>query len=222
MAVVTEPLRDPVFTSWQLPTFSMEERERRWGRVRQLMRRDGIDCVVGLHSTGTHNRNQADVRYLTQLGNNCEEVAVCFPIEGKVTAITNRGGYWPAGDWVGETMRSSRSWAGALIQCLKEAGMERATVGVCGLTTSVYCVVRQPDGYAGYTAVSRMKEALPNARFVSASDLMGEARFVKSAEEIELLRRATGIAERGCQALLQTARVGVYEPLIMANMYQAE
>jgi Xaa-Pro aminopeptidase len=216
-----QPMRDPVYTEWQQPTFSMAERERRWARVRQLMHRDGIDCIVGLNSTGTHNRNQADVRYLTQLGNNCEEIGVCFPLSGQVTAITVRGGYWPSGDWLGETRPSRRSWAGAIIECLKEAGMEHATIGVCGLTTGIYSVVRQPDGYAGYTAVSKMKEALPEARFVSATDVMGEARFVKSAEEIEFLRRGIGIAERSCLAMTQTARVGVFEPLVMANMYQA-
>lgn len=221
MATTLEPVRDPVFIDWQLPTFSMDERELRWGRVRELMRRDGLDCIVGLNSTGTHNRNQADVRYLTQLGNNCEEVAVCFPLEGQVTAITNRGGYWPAGDWVGGTMRSGRGWAGALVTCLKEAGMEQATIGVCGLTTGIYSAVRQPDGYAGYTAVTRMQEALPKAGFASATGLLGEARFVKSPEEIEFLRRSTAIAERACLAMVQTARVGVFEPLIMANMYQA-
>jgi Xaa-Pro aminopeptidase len=218
---MAEAVRDPVFVDWKAPTFSMEERERRWGRVRALMRRDGIDCIVGLNSTGTHNRNQADVRYLTQIGNNCEEVEVCFPLEGKVTAITNRGGYWPAGDWVGETMRSGRGWARALAQCLQEAGMQGATIGICGLTHGNYAVVRQRDGYAGYTAVQRLKEALPEARFVSATDLMGEARFVKSAEEIEFLRHGITVAERSLQALLQTARVGVFEPLIMAQMYQA-
>lgn len=218
---MVEAVRDPVFVDWQLPTFSMEERERRWGRVRDLMRRDGVDCIVGLNSTGTHNRNQADVRYLTQLGNNCEEVEVCFPLEGKVTAITNRGGYWPAGDWVGETMRSGRGWARALVQCLEEAGMQRATIGICGLTRGVYSVVRQYDGYAGYTAVRTLQEALPEARFVSATDLMGEARLVKSPEEIEFLRRGIGISERSLHALLQTARVGVFEPLIMAKMYEA-
>src|SRR5437867_3881585 len=185
MAATLEPLRSQEFAEWTQPTFSMQERERRWGHVRELMRRDSIDCIVGLNSTGTHNRNQADVRYLTQLGNNCEEIAVCFPLEGKVTAITNRGDYWPAGDWVGETMRSGRGWANSLATCLKEAGMEQATIGVSGLTTSVYSVVRQPDGFAGHTAVVRMQEALPNARFVSASDLLGEARFVKSPDEIE-------------------------------------
>src|SRR5437667_8894629 len=138
MTATLEPLRGQEFGEWTQPTFSMEERERRWAHVRELMRRDGIDCVVGLNSTGTRNRNQADVRYLTQLGNNCEEVAVCFPLEGKVTAITNRGGYWPAGDWVGEKKRSGRGWARSLIECLQEAGMENATIGLAGPATGLY------------------------------------------------------------------------------------
>jgi Xaa-Pro dipeptidase len=218
---MADAARDPAFEDWQLPTFSLEEREHRWGRVRALMQRDGVDCIVGLNSTGTHNRNQADVRYLTQLGNNCDEIEVCFPLNGKVTAITNRGGYWPAGDWVGETVRSGRGWAQALARCLQETGMQRATIGICGMTHGAYAVVRQRDGYAGYTAVQRLQEALPDARFVSATDLMGEARFVKSAEEIAFLRQGTAIAERSLHALLQTARVGVFEPLLMAQMYQA-
>jgi len=221
MVDVAVPTIEPSYADWVQPEFSLQERDLRWGRVRELMRRDGIDCIVGLNSTGTHNRNQADVRYLTQLGNNCEEVAVCFPLTGKVTAITNRGGQWPANNWVGDAMRSGRGWANSLIACLREAGMERATIGVNGLTTGIYSCVRQPDGYAGYTAVTRMQQALPDARFVSATDVLGEARFVKSAEEIEFLRRAVGIAERSCQAMIQTAGVGVFEPLVMANMYQA-
>src|SRR5436190_12219657 len=127
---MAEAMRDPGFVDWQLPTFSLDERERRWGRVRALMRRGGIDCIVGLNSTGTHNRNQADVRYLTQIGNNCDEVAVCFPISGEVQAFTNWGGHWPADNWIGETVRSGRGWTDALIQAIKDAGMERAMIGV--------------------------------------------------------------------------------------------
>jgi Xaa-Pro dipeptidase len=85
----------------------------------------------------------------------------------------------------------------------------------------VFSCVRQPDGNAAYLAVQRLLDALPDARFVSATDLMGEARYVKSAEEIEFLRRGIGIAERSLDALLATVRVGVFEPLLMANMYQA-
>ena len=34
---MTEPMLDPHFPKWQRPTFSMDERERRWSRVRALM-----------------------------------------------------------------------------------------------------------------------------------------------------------------------------------------
>src|SRR4051812_16380584 len=87
--------------AWEVPTFSMAEREQRWGRVRALMRAAGIDCIAGLNNTGNRDRHQAEVRYLTQLGNNGEEVAVVFPLDGNVTAITSLGGRWPADDWVG-------------------------------------------------------------------------------------------------------------------------
>jgi Xaa-Pro aminopeptidase len=215
------PIPDPTFADWSLPMFSMEERERRWGRVRALMRRDGIDCIIGFNTTGVHNRNQSDLRYLTQLGNNADEVAVCFPIEGKVTALTNTGGIWPASNWVGEAMPSRRQWSRALTQCLDEAGMQKARVGVCGLAGSLLSCVRQPDGYVPYTGLRQMEQALPGVKFVNASGLMGEARFVKSPEEVEFLRHAVVIAERGLNALLETAGVGVFEPLIMANMYRA-
>ena len=90
-----------------------------------------------------------------------------------------------------------------------------------GLTHGVFSDVRQHDGYAPYAGMRRLQEALPEARFVGATDVMGEARFVKSPEEIAFLRQGTAIAERSLQALLQTARVGVFEPLIMAEMYHA-
>ena len=217
---MTEATGGAALADWCLPEFTMEERERRWSRVRSLMRRDGIDCIIGLNNTGSMDRNQADVRYLTQLANNSDETAVCFPIEGKVTVFTNSGGLWPAGNWIGETVRSRRQWSTCLTQALREARMERATIAVCGLTPSAYSVVRQPDGYVGHTAMKRMKEALPDARFVSASDLMGEARLVKSPEEIAFLRRAADIAEKTFLAMLNTSRVGVFEPLLLANMHQ--
>ena len=58
----------------------------------------------------------------------------------------------------------------------------------------------------------RLKEALPRARFVGAAAIMGEARFVKSAEEIAFLRKAVTIAERSLYAMLEVAAAGVFEP----------
>ena len=67
---------------WGYPTFSLDERDRRWGRVRQLMRDNGVDCLVASAATGIQGRAHADVKYLTQLGSNDEQYGVVFPVEG--------------------------------------------------------------------------------------------------------------------------------------------
>src|SRR5438309_12057994 len=85
---------------WSNAVFSLEERDRRWGRVRELMRRDGIDLIVCLPCTNSHDRGQADARYLTQLGENSDEATVAFPIEGRVDAWHTRGGVWPGSNWL--------------------------------------------------------------------------------------------------------------------------
>src|SRR5689334_15155520 len=69
------------------PSFSMAERDRRWGRVRQLMRERGIDVLVAPPNTGSNDKFQADARYLTQFGMNGEQVACIFPVDGKVIGM---------------------------------------------------------------------------------------------------------------------------------------
>lgn len=206
-------------SDWRLPSLSLAERDRRWARARELMAEANVDCLIASGPTGQHYRNAADVKYLTQLGHNSEEVTLLFPREGDVRVWTNPPGEWPNGNWIGATLPGGGSRV--LLEALKPH-FARATIGVCGLAGGVFGTVRQPDGYFPHTALRRLAENLPDARFVNAADLLGRARFVKSAEEVQFLRCATQLAERGLHALLQTARVGVFEPLIMANILQAE
>ena len=85
---------------WSTPVFSVEERDRRWGRVRALMAAAGVDVLVCLPCTNSHNHGQADAVYLTQLGENEDEVTVVFTVGGEVTAYLSRGGVWPASNWL--------------------------------------------------------------------------------------------------------------------------
>lgn len=86
-------------SDWSNAVFSMEERDRRRQKVRDLMRRDGIDLIVCLPCTNSHDRGQADARCLTQLGENSDETTVAFPLEGQVDAWHTRGGAWPSSNW---------------------------------------------------------------------------------------------------------------------------
>src|SRR5436853_558798 len=65
---------------WSNAVFSLEERDRRWKKVRDIMRREGVDLIVCLPNSHSHDRAAADPRYLTQLGENSDETTVAFPI----------------------------------------------------------------------------------------------------------------------------------------------
>src|SRR5262245_52915213 len=120
---------------WSIPVFSLQERDRRWAKVRELMARDGVDIIACMPGTNAHDRGQQDVRYLTQLGENSDEVTVVFPLEGGVTAWLSRGGVWPASNWFSDIRSGPRGSGGStVVKYLKEIGFERGTIGIPSLS----------------------------------------------------------------------------------------
>ena len=65
-----------------LAKFSLAERERRWARVRELMRQEKLDALIGFPNQSHWDQFQADIRYLTHIGGHQTEVAVVFPQSG--------------------------------------------------------------------------------------------------------------------------------------------
>ncbi len=183
------------------------------------MAREGIDVIVCLPCTNNHDRGQQDARYLTQLGENSDEVTVVFPIEGEVTAWLYQGGVWPSSNWFTD-IRSGRRGAGGqtVVGRLREMGLEQGTIGIAGLTCGLLSHVRQAEGEANWQSVEIIKQAFMNARVLSATGVLGEARYVKSEEEIEFIRKGTEVAEKTMQAALECAREGVAERHVFARM----
>jgi len=207
---------------WSTPVFSLAERERRWQTVRDLMARDAIDVIICLPNTNRRDRGQQDSRYLTQLGENCEETTVVFSLEGEVTAWQTRAGATPASNWLSD-IRAARYGAGAevVIARLKELGFDRGTIGIAGLTGSLLARTRAPEGEANWQSVEMIKRAFPNARVSSATDILARARYQKSDEEIEFISRGVEVAERSMQAVIEHARDGVAERHVFAHMLYA-
>lgn len=207
---------------WSNPVFSLAERAHRWNKVRQLMERDDMDVIVCFPCTNRRDRGQQDSRYLTQLGENCEETTVVFPLEGEVTAWQTRAGPTPASNWLND-IRAADYGAGAsvIIARLKEMGFDRGSLGIAGLTGSVLARTRAPEGEANYQSVEKIKQAFSNARIVTATDVLAEARYQKSEEEIEFIRKGTEVAEKSMQAVIEHARDGVAERHVFARMLYA-
>lgn len=207
---------------WSTPIFLIEERDRRWAKVRALMRRDDIDVIVCLPSPSRHGRGQQEARYLTQLGENDEETTVVFSVDGEVTAWQTRAGAKPSSNWLTD-IRAAEYGAGGrpVIGRLKEMGLDRLTIGIAGLTGGILARVRSPEGEANWQSVEMIKQAFRNARIVTATDILAEARYQKSDEEIEFIRRGTEVAEKTMHAVIEHARVGVAERHVFAHMLYA-
>src|SRR5579862_2077628 len=204
-----------------VPRFSRQERDRRWARVRALMERDGLDVIVAPTNTGGWDSLQANARYLTSIGGNGAPVTAVFPREGDVTAITGpvpEKAYWLAfQDWVQDIRPSFFSLGDALIQRLRELGVEHGRIGLAGLAL----VPRLADGIIASGTVEKIRAAFPSTEIVNATFLMDEARFVKSEEEIAFLRQAVALAERAVEVLKREARPGTPENVVYARMQAA-
>ena len=206
--------------TWSNAVFSLEERDRRWAKVRRLMARDRIDLIVCLPCTNSHDRGQADARYLTQLGENSDETTVAFPIDGNVTAWHSRPGVWPSSNWFSDIRAANRGAGGLTIaRWLQEnPRYQTGTIAIAGLDSSHLAHVRAAEGEVNWRSVELLKESVPKARFVSATPVLGEARWRKSAEEIDFLRKGTAVAEVTLEAMRRHAREGVSERHVFAQM----
>ena len=202
-----------------LPKFSLAERERRWGRVRELMRSARLDAIIGFPNQSHWDQFQADIRYLTHIGGNQTEVAVVFPESGEVTAFvrgSNEVEWWGiAQDWVKDIRSSRRSWGEPVVERVKELKLDSARIGVSGLKG----LLRAPEGTVVTGIFDKVQKALPKAEFESATELLQDARSVKGEEEVAFIERAAEILDKVVEVLVAKSRAGVMENEVVATIW---
>jgi Xaa-Pro dipeptidase len=203
-----------------LPKFSHAERDRRWSCVRQLMRRQQLDAIIGFPNQSHWDQFQADVRYLTHIGGHQTEVAVVFPVSGDVTAFVRGGNeveWWSiAQDWVMDIRPSRRSWGEPMIARMAELKLDNARIGVSGLSG----LLRAPEGTVVVGMLEKVTAAFPHAYFENATELLQDARSIKGAEEIAWIEQAAEILDKVVAAILAKAKPGVMENDMVATIWQ--
>jgi Xaa-Pro dipeptidase len=202
-----------------IPQLSIDERDRRYKKVRAEMEKRGIDVLLLPANTGRWEQMQGDSRYLTSIGGFGTEVFTVFPREGEVTAyIFNRAAWWKrAQNWVQDVRDGRNRWSENTIERIKELRLERGTIGICGLAG----LVRAPEGIVPYASVKAIQEAFPEAQIVNVTEMMQEIRAIKSSEEVSFLEHSAAIIEKANEALVQTARPGVSEKELYGTMLHA-
>jgi Xaa-Pro aminopeptidase len=198
----------------QPPVLTLAERDRRWAKVRTLMRERGFD---GLLVAGFRAREM----YETYISDDYNEGCVIFPLEGDPVVITwaylrVMRARWSAerGNklWV-DDYRVATSGAG-VAEVLEEKRLAEANLGVVGLRSQAPTEI-----YGAISAVfwAELTTALPKARWQDISEEFSFLMLVKSDEELAQVRYAARAAEAACKVIAEVAAPGVGEEVVFAE-----
>ncbi|GGN28706.1 putative peptidase [Lentzea pudingi] len=200
-----------------LPQFSHAERDRRWGLVRNGMAEAEVDALLVLGTDIFWGMGVANLQYLFHV----EGQPACdglLPLEGEpVVWAGTPHTTWPANrnlsvqSWCSD-VRTREGMAGIAAE-VRARGLERSRLGLVGFASAIQTttVFLQGD-------IEALRRLLPDAEFVDSSQLLQDVRLVKSEEEIDRLRQAAAIARQTLRALIETARPGVTEADVYAEM----
>ena len=163
----------------------------------------------------------ANARYLCPIGGNAEFNVLVFPASGEPTAIiqmpTFVEGWRSAQDWVADMRPRSKTWADSVAMRLKELRARRRHASAWTATPARSI----PDGWVPHNVHTRLIELMPNASIVALDDMLEKIRAIKSAEELEVLRKAARLGDLMLATCRDTARPGVKECEVYADMMQA-
>jgi Xaa-Pro dipeptidase len=198
----------------QPPILSHAERNRRWGRVRQLMRERGLD---GLLVAGFRSREM----YETYISDDYNEGCLVFPLEGDPVVITWAYLRVMRARWSQE--RGTKLWVDdyrvatsgtAVGEVFHEKKLAEASLGVVGLSsqapTEIYGAI--PANFW-----MELTAALPKARWEDISEEFSHLMLVKSDEELAQIRYAARAAEAACKVIAEVTAPGVGEEVVFAE-----
>ena len=191
------------------PRFSLAERDRRWSNLREKMAEQHIDVIVTPQNTGHSMDFQANTRYLTHCGGGGDaDIAAVFPLNGAVTAIaTSANPRWTTTqDWTTDVREARREYGRVIVERLKELALDHGRIGITGLGEVEG--TRTPEGTILHGTWQKIRDAFPNAQLLDATPILVDVRYIKSAEEIQVLTQSMAIVEEGYKAEIEAARPG--------------
>ncbi len=203
-----ECLKEPVPREWSFPE---SEYRARLAKTRQAMDEAGIDVLL-VHAI-------VDNCYLSGYQSLWPEAYACLvvprddepfmqvgEIEGALAVLQGYVKDIVTFSWVGADVAPTQ-----LAQLLSDRGFGNRSIGV--QMGSIEMGLRGPLDARAYL---RLKELLPDARFIDATTLMFDIRVKKSEAELAHMRKAASITAEGMAAVIEATEAGSNENQLSA------
>jgi Xaa-Pro aminopeptidase len=180
------------------PRFSAPEFARRHAAARALMGAEGLDALVVYGDSGVSRHNHADIHYLSGfLGNRNNYVVVTA--EHEPVIFVQSFNHVPNAR---EASAIRTEWGGAssaasIANYLTEAGFAKGALGYVGDVP-----------VQSYLAWQR---ALAGWQFKDVTRAFRRLRLVKSAEEIDWLKKGAALTDAALQSLIDNVKPGMRE-----------
>lgn len=200
--------------------FSKAEYERRYQGVRKAMARDKLDAIVVIGTKEWSGGDTSNIHYLGAPSHMAELSLMVLPLDGKPIAPWNGFGFptmppMPPGKspfkpkvtssvefelekiTVRDNSLNSPDYAAGVVQILKKKGIKKGRIGFVSMKNMPADIL------------AAVNEQLPGLRVVDAQHILLDLRLYKSPEEIKFMQRSGYIADKGLEAMIDTAGVGV-------------
>ncbi len=180
------------------PQFSATEFERRHSAIRALMAAEGLDALVAYGSSGVNRHDQADVHYVSGFLGNRNNYVVVTAREAPVIFVQSFNHVPNARESAGIRVE----WGGAssaltLSHYLRDLGISSGRLGYVGdVPVQTYLT---------------WQRELSDLRCIDVTRAFRRLRLVKSAEELEWLRKGAQFTDHALQALIDGVKPGLKE-----------
>ena len=188
------------------PRYPKAEYARRYREIRKRMRARGIDALVFYGDSGMQGGNQANVKYATNYKDPVSSFFV-FPLKGTPALFISNRLYLPYAKKMSVIPRTEAVDydPGAKVEGrIRELGLEKGSIGLVGFRGIL--PVSMP-----FSVVDHWRKTLKGAQFTDASDILAEARLVKSPEELKWFRRGAALTDMAFEAMEKKAKAGMSE-----------
>jgi Xaa-Pro dipeptidase len=204
------------------PTLSLRERDRRWRGLRNLMAARGLDAII----VGSFQGRERLESYLID---DFLDSVVVLPIEDAPVMLafsTSRMSriFESEARGVAPWVADMRIGGGGIkiADVLTEKGFARGRIGIVGFGPTA---PGEAEGLLPLGLWNNLTGALPDAVFDDFTRDFTDFMLIKSDEEMALLRYAARVSESASQVMMDTARPGVSEAevyaQIMAEIYRS-
>ena len=180
------------------------ERDRRYNLIRSKMESQNIDVLLVISSSQIYEKGF--VKYLSNYRHILYNLVIIFPLSGRpiLLAPSPLQKYWADRlSWIDNVDEQIPFLSESIIRNIKNIGLEKGNIGL------INTKIMPAEEYLS------IKEKMLEANIFDATYIIEEARMIKSNAEIDLVKKAAGLADQSFEVLAKIVKPGITEQKII-------